>query len=64
MALPLTFCPFPTTKHSGPKRFDFDADSNTWFCLKEGETSTLDQLLQDELSLVFGTEVQVLLEDE
>ncbi|KAJ1025195.1 hypothetical protein NDA16_002700 [Ustilago loliicola] len=49
---------------SGPKRFDYDADSKTWFCLKEGETSTLHELLQSELSEVFDTEVEVLLEDE
>ncbi|SPO30848.1 related to YFH1 - mitochondrial matrix iron chaperone [Ustilago trichophora] len=49
---------------SGPKRFDYDADSNTWFCLKEGEISTLHELLQTELSQVFQTEVEVLLEDE
>ncbi|SPO29706.1 related to YFH1 - mitochondrial matrix iron chaperone [Ustilago trichophora] len=49
---------------SGPKRFDYDADSKTWFCLKEGETSTLHELLQTELSQVFETEVEVLLEDE
>lgn len=50
--------------YSGPKRFDYDADSKTWFCLKEGETSTLHELLQTELSQVFETEVEVLLEDE
>lgn len=49
---------------SGPKRFDYDADSKTWFCLKEGETSTLHEILQEELSQVFDTEVEVLLEDE
>ncbi|KAJ9474624.1 Frataxin-like protein, mitochondrial [Pseudozyma hubeiensis] len=49
---------------SGPKRFDYDADSKTWFCFKEGETSTLHEILQGELSQVFDTEVEVLLEDE
>ncbi|EST09380.1 Frataxin/CyaY [Kalmanozyma brasiliensis GHG001] len=49
---------------SGPKRFDYDADSKTWFCLKEGETSTLHEILQEELSQVFDTDVEVLLEDE
>ena len=50
--------------HSGPKRFDYDADTKTWFCHKEGETSTLHELLQGELSEVFATDVEVLLEDE
>ncbi|ETS62359.1 hypothetical protein PaG_03444 [Moesziomyces aphidis] len=49
---------------SGPKRFDYDADTKTWFCHKEGETSTLHELLQGELSEVFATDVEVLLEDE
>ncbi|GAC96019.1 hypothetical protein PHSY_003598 [Pseudozyma hubeiensis SY62] len=49
---------------SGPKRFDYDADSKTWFCFKEGETWTLHEILQGELSQVFDTEVEVLLEDE
>ena len=50
--------------HSGPKRFDYDADSKAWFCLKEGETSTLHELLQDELSQVFDTQVELLLEED
>ncbi|SAM84275.1 related to YFH1-mitochondrial matrix iron chaperone [Ustilago bromivora] len=49
---------------SGPKRFDYDADSKAWFCLKEGETSTLHELLQNELSEVFDAEVEVLLQDD
>ncbi|SJX64886.1 related to YFH1-mitochondrial matrix iron chaperone [Sporisorium reilianum f. sp. reilianum] len=49
---------------SGPKRFDYDADSKTWFCHKEGETSTLHELLQEELSQVFDTQVEVVLEED
>nr|CDI55294.1 frataxin [Melanopsichium pennsylvanicum 4] len=48
---------------SGPKRFDYDATTRTWFCHKEGETSTLNDLLQAELSHVFNTQVEILLED-
>ncbi|SYW85040.1 related to YFH1 - mitochondrial matrix iron chaperone [Ustilago bromivora] len=55
---------FPATGFSGPKRFDYDADSKAWFCLKEGETSTLHELLQNELSEVFDAEVEVLLQDD
>lgn len=53
-----------SSRYSGPKRFDYDADSKTWFCHKEGETSTLHELLQGELSEVFATDVEILLEDE
>ncbi|SOV01690.1 related to YFH1 - mitochondrial matrix iron chaperone [Ustilago sp. UG-2017a] len=49
---------------SGPKRFDYDADSKAWFCLKEGETSTLHELLQNELSEVFDAEFDVLLQND
>ncbi|KAJ1019541.1 hypothetical protein NDA18_006021 [Ustilago nuda] len=49
---------------SGPKRFDYHADSNAWFCLKEGETSTLHELLKNELSEVFDAEVEVLLQHD
>ncbi|CDW96173.1 hypothetical protein [Sporisorium scitamineum] len=49
---------------SGPKRFDYDADSKTWFCLKEGETSTLHELLEEELSQVFDTQVELVFEDD
>ena len=55
---------FPATGFSGPKRFDYDADSKAWFCLKEGETSTLHELLQNELSEVFDAEFDVLLQDD
>ena len=55
---------FSESSYSGPKRFDYDADTKTWFCVKEGETSTLHELLQDELSQVFDTDVEVLLQDE
>lgn len=61
--MPFSFL-FPATGFSGPKRFDYDADSNAWFCLKEGETSTLDELLKNELSEVFDAEVEVLLQDD
>ncbi|PWY99978.1 Frataxin [Testicularia cyperi] len=44
---------------SGPKRFDYDADTNTWFCLKDGETSTLKHILDHELSGVFDTTVDL-----
>ena len=62
--LPCCIVCFSESSYSGPKRFDYDADTKTWFCVKEGETSTLHELLQDELSQVFDTDVEVLLQDE
>ncbi|CAO1627088.1 unnamed protein product [Sympodiomycopsis kandeliae] len=45
---------------SGPKRFDFDLESNTWVCNKDGQLVHLDQLLNGELSGIFKTNVQLL----
>ncbi|WFD44294.1 ferroxidase [Malassezia psittaci] len=39
---------------SGPKRFDFDADKNVWFTYKDGHLYLLNDLLSEELSVVFG----------
>ncbi|KAN0062689.1 Mitochondrial matrix iron chaperone [Thecaphora frezii] len=47
---------------SGPKRFDYDEQHNLWFSLKEGQLTTLKQLLDAELTRVFDTHVDLDLE--
>ncbi|PWN40064.1 Frataxin-like protein [Ceraceosorus guamensis] len=44
---------------SGPKRFDYDTSAKQWFSNKEGITVTLQELLDEELSAVFGFDVNV-----
>lgn len=44
---------------SGPKRFDFDRQKDTWFMIKEGELSTMRDLLENELSDIFGKPITV-----
>lgn len=48
-----------TLLHSGPKRFDYDAEQHTWFCLKEGQLHTLKQVLDSELQDVFALPVDL-----
>lgn len=45
---------------SGPKRFDYDRDNAQWFSTKEGQTVTLKELLNNELTTIFQTDVKVL----
>jgi hypothetical protein len=49
---------------SGPKRFDYDGTHGIWFWSKEGQVTTLKELLDTELSEVFATTVEVDLEGE
>jgi len=49
---------------SGPKRFDYDGTHGIWFWSKEGQVTTLKELLDTELSKVFATTVEVDLEGE
>lgn len=44
---------------SGPKRFDYDKAQNAWFMLKDGEEWNLRDLLNRELSQIFGKEIKV-----
>ncbi|UZJ53264.1 hypothetical protein CBS101457_002584 [Exobasidium rhododendri] len=44
---------------SGPKRFDYDSEQKAWFMLKDGEESNMRDLLDKELSQIFGREVKV-----
>ena len=43
---------------SGPKRYDYDADQKKWFYHRDNHT--LDELLNEELSDVFGHPIDVL----
>ena len=43
---------------SGPKRYDFDKEHKKWFYHRDNHT--LDELLNEELSVVFGQPVDVL----
>jgi len=43
---------------SGPKRYDYDADRGKWFYQRD--QSTMDELLNDELSEILGRAVGVL----
>lgn len=46
---------------SGPKRFDFTGpEARAWTCSKEGQSYTLEGLLNEELSKVFGQDVKML----
>ncbi|RIA90209.1 hypothetical protein C1645_693748, partial [Glomus cerebriforme] len=42
---------------SGPKRYDFDSKHKKWFYHRDN--STLDELLNEELSTIFGTKVNI-----
>jgi frataxin len=44
---------------SGPKRFDYDAEHKAWFMLKDGQESNLRDLLNSELTKIFGKTVEV-----
>lgn len=44
---------------SGPKRFEYDSKENAWFMLKEGEEWNMRELLNRELSQIFGKTVEV-----
>lgn len=45
---------------SGPKRFDYTSPSKVWTCVKEGQTTRLHELLNEELSKAFQQDVRVL----
>ncbi|CAO1616912.1 unnamed protein product [Jaminaea pallidilutea] len=45
---------------SGPKRFDYTSPSKVWTCVKEGQTTRLHELLNEELSQAFQQDVRVL----
>lgn len=45
---------------SGPKRFDYDIKAQRWICHKEGTSTWLDELLNKELSGLFGVETKLL----
>ena len=55
--------PYLPIGNSGPKRFDYDAEHNAWFMFKDGEESNLRDLLDTELSDIFGKQVRVRLEE-
>lgn len=42
---------------SGPKRFDYDVATNTWYDHRNKENQTLLQLLQKELSSILKTKI-------
>lgn len=44
---------------SGPKRFDYDADHRVWFTYKDDQLYLLHELLNAELSDIFGIPVRV-----
>lgn len=44
---------------SGPKRFDYDEQHRAWFMHKEGEESNMRDLLNTELSDIFGRPIEV-----
>ncbi|WFC95894.1 ferroxidase [Malassezia brasiliensis] len=44
---------------SGPKRFDYDAEKDVWFTYKDGQLYLLHELLDAELSAVFGKPLTV-----
>ncbi|KAI3617704.1 hypothetical protein CBS9595_003613 [Malassezia furfur] len=44
---------------SGPKRFDYDAEKDAWFTYKDGQLYLLHELLDTELSAVFGKTLTV-----
>ncbi|PWN87831.1 Frataxin [Acaromyces ingoldii] len=48
-----------SSPRSGPKRFDYDRQKDTWFMIKEGELSTMRDLLENELSDIFGKPITV-----
>lgn len=43
---------FFTSSHSGPKRYDYDAQQHKWFYGRDNHT--LDELLNEELSDILG----------
>lgn len=45
--------------HSGPKRFDYDADKDVWFTHKDGQLYLLHELLEAEFGAIFGKPLTV-----
>ena len=44
---------------SGPKRFDYDQTKDVWFTFRDGQLYIFHELINEELSAVFDTPVNL-----